>query len=284
MKFIVLKYPHLHSTGFILQDAWIQNIFFFDQSATGQPELTKLFLSLLLSSVKFFPGMWYISEFLLGLTLHKTDNAVHAAILPHGSQWLEQIQADISVPHWMAYIRCHLCIIKTSVMVEALWCAGFCWSKWSKMNFSVKPIENMLSLSILLLILSYCSLLWQNFKCFPYYVMQYLKPSSSNAGNIFFKESLPLDISSCCTSVLCKRLQHFNRKDLPRIFGKCSLTYLFLSRSTIIAGFPYFHWICILLCSCSRPQQVKCREQKPHTMTNAFEWKFLAQLKAAGIV
>lgn len=142
------------------------------------------------------------------------------------------------------------------------WCAGFCWSKWSKMNFFIKPLENMLSFSILLLLLSYCSLLWQNLKCFPYYVMQYLKPSSNNAGNIFFEEALPLDIFSCSTSVLCKRLQHFNRKNLPPILGKYSLTYLFLFRSVNIADFPYFHWVCLWLNSCSRLQQVGCRVQK----------------------
>lgn len=209
----------------------------------------------------FFPRMWYISEFLLGLTLHKTDSAVHAANLPQGTQWLEQIQRDFSVPHWMVYTRCHLCIIKTSITLEPLWCAGFCWNKWSKMNFSVKPRESMLSCSILLLFLSYYSLLWQNLKCFPYYVMQYLKPSSNDADNIFFKEPSLSDISNCCTSVLCKRLQHFNRKNLPCIFGKYSLTYLFLSRLINITGFPYFH--CIWLCSCSRPQQVGWRVQKP---------------------
>lgn len=226
----------------------------------------------------FFSQLWYISEFLLGLTLHKTDSAVHAANLPHGTQWLEQIQRDISVPHWMAYTRCHLCIIKTSVMLESLWCTGFGWSKWNKMNFSLKPIENMLSFSVLLLFLSYYSLLWQNLKCFPYYVRQYLKPPS----NIFFEEPSLSDISSCCTWVLCQRLQHFNRKNLPRIFGKCSLTYLFLSRLINIAGFLYFH--CILLCSCRRAQQVGCRVQKLNTMINAFKWNFLAQLKAAGYI
>lgn len=166
-------------------------------SATGQPELTKFFLSLLLSSVMFSPLRWYIAEFLLCLTLHKTDSAVHAANLSHGTQWLEQIQTGNSVPHWIAYTRCHLCIIKTSIMVEP-W-----WSRWSKMNFSVKPIENMLSFGILLLLLSYHSPPLQNLKCFPHYFMQYLKPSSNNASNIFFKELS--GISSCCTSVLCKR-------------------------------------------------------------------------------
>lgn len=122
---------------------------------------------------------------------------------------IEPIQTDNSVPHWMAYTRCHLCIIKTSIMVEP-W-----WSKWSKMNFSVKPIENMLSFGILLLLLSYYSSPLQNLKCFPYYVMQYLKPSSNNAGNIFFKEQS--GISSCCTSVLCKRL-HI-------LIGKISLIF-----------------------------------------------------------
>lgn len=226
--------------------------------------------------------MWYILEFLLGLTLHKTDTAVHAANFPHGTQWLEQIQRDISVPHWMAYTRCHLCIIKTSIMLEPLWCAGFCWSKWSKMNFSVKPTENMLSFSILLLFLSYYSLPWQNLECFPYYVMQYLKPPSNNADNIFFKEASQSDISNCCTSVLCKRLQDFNGKNLPRIFGKCSLTYVSLSRSNNISGFLYFH--CSLLCSCCRAQQVGCRVQKPDTTINAFELIFFAQLKTAGYI
>lgn len=200
--------------------------------------------------------------------------------------WHSVIRADpdISVPHWMAYTRCHLCIIKASIMVEPLRCAGFCWSKWSKMNFSDKPMENMLSFGILLLLLSCYTLLWRSFKWFPYYVMQYLKPSSNNVGNIFFKEPSPSDISSCCTSVLCKRLDHINRKNLSHIFSKYSLTYLFLSRSMNFTGFPYIHRVCILLCSCRRPQQVGCRERKPHTKINAFKWKVLAQLEAAGIV
>lgn len=62
--------------------------------------------------------MWYISEFLLGFTLHKTDSGVHAANHAHGTQWLEQIHTDIvSLIGWPT-LGATFCIIKTSVMVE----------------------------------------------------------------------------------------------------------------------------------------------------------------------
>lgn len=69
-------------------------------------------------------------------------------------------------------------------------------------------------------------------------------------------------------------IHQFCFKNIDILIGSMSLNFLanvlllnalYLFRCMNFAGSPYFHPICILVCSCNKLQQVGCREQKLHS-------------------